>query len=104
MSKFKKGLVKDIQKEKEFEKEQRDLKEKYSLDVAEEVVVVEKSNAYKFTVKMIVNAIKALATICLLALATVGIITLIYPNSRNAFFDIMDNIYRELSVYLPFIK
>ena len=104
MNKFKKGLVKDIQKEKEFEKEQQNLKEKYSLDVSDDVVVVEKTNAYKFTVKMLVNAVKALATICLLVLATIGLITLIYPNSRNAFFDIMSSIYRELSTYLPFLR
>lgn len=104
MNKFKKGLVKDIQKEKEFEKEQQNLKEKYSLDVSDDVVVVEKTNAYKFTVKMLVNAVKALATICLLVLATIGLITLIYPNSRNAFFYIMSSIYRELSTYLPFLR
>lgn len=104
MNKFKKGLVKDIQKEKEFEKEQQNLKEKYSLDVSDDVVVIEKTNAYKFTVKMLVNTVKTLATICLLILATVGLITLIYPNSRNAFFDIMSNIYRELSTYLPFLR
>lgn len=104
MNKFKKGLVKDIQKEKEFEKEQQNLKEKYSLDVSDDVVVIEKTNAYKFTVKMLVNAVKALATICLLVLATIGLITLIYPNSRNAFFDIMSSIYRELSTYLPFLR
>lgn len=104
MNKFKKGLVKDIQKEKEFEKEQQNLKEKYSLDVSDDVVVVEKTNAYKFTVKMLVNAFKALATICLLVMATIGLITLIYPNSRNAFFDIMSSIYRELSTYLPFLR
>ena len=104
MSKFKKGLVNEVKAEKVFEKKQDDLKEKYNLDVEDNVVVVEKTNAYKFTVKMLAGAIKALATICLLTLATVGLITLIYPVSRNSFVDVMNDIYSQLAFYLPFLK
>ena len=104
MSKFKKGLVGEVKAEKEFEKKQDNLKEKYNLDIAEGVVVVEKTNAYKFTMKMLVSGVKALATICLLTLATAGLITLIYPSSRSAFLDVMNDIYYQLSTYLPFLK
>lgn len=104
MSKFKKGLVSDIKEEKAFEKKQEDLKEKYNLDVAEGVVVVEKTNAYKFTIKAISILIRTVATICLLTLASIGLITLIYPESRQAFTNVMNDIYYQLSVYLPFLK
>ena len=46
--KYKKGLVNEVKADIAYEKEQEKLKEKYNLD--EDVVVVEKSNAYKFTV------------------------------------------------------
>lgn len=104
MSQFKKGLVGEIKEEIKFEKEQEDLKEKYKLDVPNDVVVVEKSNVYKFTVKMFVTLVKTIATICLLVLASIGIITLIYPESRAAYTNVMNEILQQLSVYLPFIK
>ena len=56
---------------------------KYNLD--EDVVVVEKSNAYKFTVTVLINVIKTLATIIILILAAIGLITLIYPTTKKPF-------------------
>lgn len=104
MNKYKKGLVGEIKEEIKFEKEQEDLKGKYNLDVPKDVVIVEKSNVYKFTVKMLVMFVKSMATICLLVLASVGIITLIYPESRVAYTNVMSEILKQLSVYLPFLK
>lgn len=54
--KYKKGLVNEVKADIAYEKEQEKLKEKYNLD--EDVVVVEKSNAYKFTVTVLINVIK----------------------------------------------
>lgn len=104
MNKYKKGLVGEIKEEIKFEKEQEDLKGKYNLDVPKDVVIVEKSNVYKFTVKMLVMFVKSMATICLLVLASVGIITLIYPESRVAYTNVMSEILQQLSVYIPFLK
>ena len=104
MSKYKKGLVGEIKAEKAFEKKQEDLKEKYNLDVEKGVVVVEKTNAYKFTIKILIGFLKMIATICLLTLASIGLITLIYPETRQAFTNVMNDIIYQLSVYMPFLK
>lgn len=104
MNQYKKGLVGEIKEEIKFEKEQEDLKEKYNLDTSKDVVVVEKSNVYKFTVKMLITLIKSIATIFILILASIGIITLIYPESRDAYTNVMNDILQQLSVYLPFIN
>ena len=103
MSKYKKGLVSDIKAEKVFEKKQEDLKDKYNIkDSDKKVVVVEKSNAYKFTVNLLIGVIKTAATICILILASVGLLTLIYPESRNAFSNVLNEISAQVSNYLPF--
>lgn len=103
-NKYKKGLVQEIKEEKAYEKEQIDLKEKYNLNVESDVVVVEKSNAYKFTITMLIRLLKLIASLCLLTLATIGLLTLIYPESRDAFVNTMNEIYYQLSVYLPFLQ
>ena len=102
--KYKKGLVSEIKAEKEFEKKQENLKDKYNInDEDKKIVVVEKSNTYKFTVKMLVLLVKTIATILLLFLAAVGLITLIYPESRESFISVIQQVYYQLSLYLPFL-
>lgn len=74
------------------------LKEKYNID--EDVVVVEKSNAYKFTVTVLINVIKTLATIIILILAAIGLITLIYPTTREAVLQVLYSIKDQAVMYL----
>lgn len=71
---------------------------KYNLD--EDVVVVEKSNAYKFTVTVLINVIKTLATIIILILAAIGLITLIYPTTREAVLQVLYSIKDQAVMYL----
>ena len=103
VSKYKKGLVGEIKAEKKFEKKQSELKEKYNLDVPNDIVVVEKTNAYKFTVNTLAAIIKKAATICLLILAAMGLMTLIYPDVRKAFVEVVNELINQLSAYLPFL-
>lgn len=60
MSRF--NLSERIKKENAKEKEQIRLKKKHQID-QENVVVVEKSNTYKFTIKTIISFIKLIATV-----------------------------------------
>lgn len=78
------GLEKEKQEKEAFEKEQTQLHRKHKVK-DENVIVVEKSNMTKFTVKLAVRFIKLAATICLLVLAVIGLTTLIYPETRQAF-------------------
>lgn len=100
MSKFKKSMVGEINKEKQFEKQQEVLKDKYNIDKAEDVVIVEKSNTFKFTVTMLRNLIRVIATILLFTFATIGLITLVYPLSRDAFFEVINEIYTQFVSYV----
>ena len=85
MSRF--NLSERIKKENAKEKEQIRLKKKHQID-QENVVVVEKSNTYKFTIKTIIAFIKLIATVTLLILAVIGLTTLVYPTLRQEFLTI----------------
>ena len=64
MAKFKTSLV----SKKKRQEEQQKLKDKHNIK-DNNVVVVEKANMTKFTVKMLIRFVKLTATICLLILA-----------------------------------
>ncbi len=78
------GLEKEKQEKEVFENEQLQLHRKHNIK-DNNVVVVEKTNMTKFTVKMAIRFIKLIATISLLILAVIGLTTLIYPETREAF-------------------
>ena len=79
MSRF--NLSERIKKENAKEKEQIRLKKKHQID-QENVVVVEKSNTYKFTIKTIISFIKLIATVTLLILAVIGFFLMYLINSK----------------------
>lgn len=84
-----------VSEQKEFEKNQEKLHDKYE-DIEDEKVIVETSNSYKFTVNLIKNITKGLAGIMSIILSTIGILTLIYPNIRNEFLKVFSQILLEI--------
>ena len=62
MSKYKKGIVEDIKKEKVFEENQQHLKDKYNM-TGEAVVIVEKNNLLKYLIKYGVALIRLVVPI-----------------------------------------
>ncbi|MDY2960024.1 MAG: hypothetical protein SOR72_04415 [Hornefia sp.] len=84
-----------VSEQKEFEKNQEKLHEKYE-DIEDEKVIVETSNSYKFTVNLIKNITKGIAGIMSIILSTIGILTLIYPNIRYEFFKVLNQILLEV--------
>ena len=60
--------------------------------IDENVVVVEKSNTLKFIIRILVLFLKTAAWITLIILAAVGILCLIYPETRAALFDVLSGI------------
>ncbi len=103
MSKYKKGIVEDIKKEKVFEENQQYLKDKYNM-TGEAVVIVEKNNLLKYLIKYGVALIKLVVTIAILVLATLGVLTIVYPNSRHELLFVLEDIYSQMCVYLPFLS
>ena len=61
------------------------------------VVVVEKSNMAKFTVKTVTTALRTVANILLVLLAIIGILALIYPETRTGLLEIWKDTIDNLS-------
>ncbi len=99
-TRYKKNLVEEIEKEKQFQREQEKLHEKYNVKEPE-VLVIEKSNLYKFTIRSIGNVIRITATLLLLVLAAIGMMTLLYPHIRNEWINEIYEIYEQLQLMIP---
>lgn len=94
MKKFKNvGIREYKQKEKERQKQEKLLK-KHNLE-KENVVVVEKANVIKFLIKTLINIVKVTGSIILIILATIGLVGLIYPETRNAYYEIYNSIVNQ---------
>lgn len=91
---IKNGLVKEVKKQAKQKEEQERLRAKYNID--ENVRIVEKSNNFKFTVKMIGKLWHLILNIVLFILALIGAIALVYPESRQElliiFMDLLDQL------------
>lgn len=85
-----KALVEKIQSEEQEHLHQQKLKEKHGIE-DENVVVVEKFSLTKFLIKSFIVLIKTCISISLLALAALGLISLIYAETREPLFDIIRN-------------
>ena len=95
-SKYEKARGK-IDEEQRFQKKQRYLKEKYDLPQTEDVIIKERSNALKFTLRILTGAVKTVAAIVFICLAAIGILTLIYPQIREEFIMVIQAIYSEIN-------
>lgn len=84
MAKFKMELVKSVREEKKKQQEQEALHKKHKIQ-DDGIVVVEKSNMVKFTVRTMTRLVRLAAVILLFALATVGLFALVYPDIRGEF-------------------
>lgn len=99
MSKYKRGIVDDIEAKHRFEEEQKSLKKKYQLDT--EKIVVEKNNTVKFMIRTFGGLIRIAAQIIICALAILGIMSLIYPGPRAALIQVLFEIYQSVLAYTP---
>ena len=98
MSKFKKKLVQDIRNEQETAVKQEALRKQHGIQ-DEHVIIVEKSNMVKFTVRQITAIIKFVTTALLLTLAAIGLLSLIYPNIRSELLIVLSQYYEYLKLY-----
>ena len=90
-NKFKKGFVSEYKNKKQQEAQENRIKQKHHI-TDENVVVVEKSNTLKFIIRILVLFLKTAAWITLIILAAVGILCLVYPETRSALFDVISGI------------
>lgn len=101
MSKYKRQIVKEIQKKHEFEEAQKELKKKHHIDEEEERIVVEKSSFFRVLMKTIGTVIRILATIAIAVLAVIGLAGIIYPAPRGELLKIGMEMYAQLRTWLP---
>ncbi|CDB12614.1 putative uncharacterized protein [Eubacterium sp. CAG:192] len=98
MGKFNRQLVNEIKKEKEQESAQLKLREKY--EVPEDVMIVEKDNMIKFSVRIIATLIKIKIGIIIFLLTVVGIVSLVFPETRNELIFQLSNTLMQLKKFL----
>lgn len=99
--KFKRGLLKEIREEKEQELHQEELHQKYNLS-EKNIMIVEKNNIIKFLLNSCFRLMKCLATIVLLILASIGLLSLIYPEIRSPLLNVLNDLFQQLMSLLPF--
>lgn len=87
MNKFNSGLVKGL-REQEAKERAKTNKRKF------------KKAVVKGTVSPISFFVRKTATIILLILATIGLLALIYPNTREAMFDIVRDQWEQIKTLL----
>lgn len=97
-------LVSKLKSEQEFDKNQIRLKNQYGISQDKRVVIVEKSNTFKFTIKTLANTIHVIATALLLFLALVGLSALLYPDSRDILWNIAEDVIKQLDDFFPMLE
>ena len=78
---------------------EEELAEKERQRVLHEKHIVEKSNTFKFLVRVLTGGLKLCATISIICLASVGLIGLIYPETRDAYVAIYEQIISQLEAF-----
>lgn len=96
---MKKQFLAAIEEEAVKKQKQEELHAKHNIQ-DKEVIVVEKSNMIKFSVRSIVALVRLCATILLLFLAAVGLLCLIYPETREPLWDFLLLNYEQLKCYI----
>lgn len=82
------GLAQKIHQQRNYQEEQQRLKRKHEIE-DEHVVIVERPSLVRFLLKLMIATGKTLGLICILMLATLGLMTLFYPEPRSAILQVL---------------
>lgn len=88
-----------VQEEQHFREEQKQLHERHD-EVDEDTVIIETTNTVKFLLVYLRLLGKTIFGIALILLAAAGLLTLLYPESRDAFEHVMLSIRDNLQQLL----
>lgn len=94
--KYKTGLARQIRENEEFRQEQESIKKKHHID-DEGVVVVEKSNMVKFSIRLIIGILRFTASALIILLAAAGLLTIIYPQPREELITVITDIFYQIT-------
>lgn len=98
MSKYDK-FEKALSEKKAYEKKQLELHKKYD-NVDEDKVIVEKKNLLVPMLRFTAGFMRCVFSVAVILLCTVGIICLVYPQTRDCFFLLLTDIVNEMREYL----
>lgn len=82
--------------EKSEKKQQEKLKRKYGI-TGKNVVVVDGSSTFKFTLRLLLGLVRFLATVLVLGLAFVGIVAIFYEAPRRELLIILHEVQIQIS-------
>lgn len=102
MGKYSKGLVNDIKKEQEEAAKQAELRRRYNVEEEENVIIKEKTNTFKFIVRLLISGIQLVVRIFIVLMAALGCIAIIYPEVRAPLLVVLGHIIQELTNLLRF--
>lgn len=94
-NKYKNAFVTGYNEKQEEAEKQSKLKHKHKIE-DENVLVVEKTNTWKFTIRVLILLVKTAAWIILVAFAAVGVLSLIYPETRMELFYLISKIFHSI--------
>lgn len=98
---FKTVLQAGAEEEQAEEQKQEKLKKKFGIK-GKNVVVVERTNTFKFTVKTLGAILRFAATSALIILAFIGIVALFYEGPREELLIIMREVMEQIKETIPF--
>ena len=84
-----------VKEEIAFNAEQERLHNKHD-QISEDTVIIEKRSTAKYVFRFIKAAVRSVFGIILIGLATIGILTLVYPETREAFLVVIQGIRNDL--------
>lgn len=96
---MKKQFLAAYEDQQEKEKEQQKLHIKHKIE-DKNVVIVEKNNLISFSVKSIAAFVHMAAGITILILAAIGLLCLVYPDTRKEFIEIMNQVEVQVRQYI----
>lgn len=101
MSKFKNGFVKEAKEVLKQEAEQKQLREKHGIQ-DNNTLIVEKNNLFKFCIRCFIKIVKIFVTAGIFLLASVGLMSLIYPDVREELMKVLFAIQKEITTMIQF--
>ena len=94
-----KQFMEALEEQEKQERKQQKLRDKHAIE-DENVIVVEKNNMIKFSIRSIATLTRLIATGILLCLATIGLMSLVYPETRNQLIVIAKQIMNQLKILI----
>lgn len=91
---FNSVLQKEVEQERKENIEQEKLRKKHSIGNNESIYIIEKDNTLIFLIRILTTTLKIIFFIILIMLATLGLISVVYPNIRAELLIVMVEAYK----------